>query len=162
MLLVEDNLADIDVIKRVLAGIRKELRLWVMREGTEALLFVRKEPPLTHVPTPALILLDLKLLHTDGAQQLPQIRHLPGYQATPIVILSGAPPEREEQRCLRLSVTAYVGKSTDFVAFCEAIRTLVQRWLPEPQSVSDVERRKPPHPRLLRKEASKTHPYLRT
>src|SRR5262245_54453896 len=102
-----------------------------MRDGTEALLFVRKEHPLTHVPTSALILLDLTLLHTDGAELLSQIRQLPDYQATPMVILSGAPPEREEQRCLRLGATAYVRTSTDFVVFCEVIRRLVQRWLPD-------------------------------
>jgi two-component system response regulator len=136
VLLVEDNPADVYVIQRVLAD-REDLRLWVMPDGIEALLFLRKEQPLPHVPTPALILLDLKLPRTDGAELLPQIRRLPDYQTTPIVILSSAPPEREELRCLRIGATAYVRKSTDFDAFCAAIRALVQRWLPTTQSMSD-------------------------
>jgi len=70
------------------------------------------------------------LPHLDGALLLPQIRQLPGYQATPIVIFSSAPKEREGERCLQLGATAYVQKSTDFEGFCDKVKGLLQHWLP--------------------------------
>src|SRR6476660_7475203 len=91
VLLVENDPADVYVIQRIVADFGQELRLWVIPDGVEALLFLSKAPPIAHAPTPALILLDLKLSHLDGAQLLPQIRQLPAYHATPIVIFSSLP-----------------------------------------------------------------------
>jgi len=96
----------------------------------EALLFLRNPPPPAHMPRPALILLDLKLPQLDGALLLPQIRQLPDYQATPIIIFSGTPKEWEGERCLQLGATAYVQKSTDFAGFCDKVKGLLQHWLP--------------------------------
>ena len=61
VLLVEDSPADVYVIKRVLADAGQQIRLWVVPDGPEALQFLRQAPPFAHVPTPALILLDLHL-----------------------------------------------------------------------------------------------------
>ena len=128
VLLVEDDPADIYVIQRIVADFGQDLHLWVIPDGVEALLFLNKAPPLAQAP--ALILLDLKLPHLDGALLLPQIRQLPGYQATPIVIFSSTPKEREGARCFQLGATAYVQKSTDFEGFCAAVKVLLEHWLP--------------------------------
>jgi len=131
VLLIEDDPADIYVIKRIVADFGQDLRLWVIPDGVEALLFLRKSPPLAHAPTPVLILLDLKLPQLDGALLLPQIRQLPTYQATPIIIFSSMPKEREGARCFQLGATAYVQKSLDFDGFCDAVKVLLQHWLPK-------------------------------
>jgi chemotaxis family two-component system response regulator Rcp1 len=86
---------DIYVIQRIVADFRQDLHLRVIPDGIEALLFLREPPPLAHAPRPALILLDLKLPQLDGALLLPQIRQLPAYQATSIIVFSGTPKERE-------------------------------------------------------------------
>ena len=130
VLLVENDPADIYVIQRIVADFGPELRLWVMPDGMEALQFLCNTPPVAHAPTPALILLDLNLPQLDGALLLPQIRQLPAYQATPIVIFSSMPKEREGARCFQLGATAYVQKSTDFEGFCNDVKGLLQRWLP--------------------------------
>jgi len=133
MLLVEDDPADIYVIQRIVADFGQDLRLWAIPDGVEAFLFLRKAPPFAHAPTPTLILLDLKLPRMDGALLLPQIRQLPDYQATPIVIFSSTPKEREGARCFQLGATGYVQKSMDFDAFCNAVKAIVDRWLKKPQ-----------------------------
>ena len=130
VLLIEDDPVDIYVIERIVADYGQELHLWVMPDGMEALQFLRKAPPLAHAPTPALILLDLKLPHLDGALLLPQIRQLPAHQATPIVVFSSTPKEREGARCFQLGATAYVQKSTDFEGFRAEVKALLQHWLP--------------------------------
>src|SRR5689334_22241208 len=96
VLLVEDNPADVYVTQRVIADAGEDIRVWVVPDGEEALLFLRKDAPVAHAPTPVLILLDLILPHMDGALLIPQIRQLPGYEEIPIVVLSSAPQDREE------------------------------------------------------------------
>ena len=130
VLLIEDDPVDIYVIQRIVADCEQDLHLWVIPDGVEALLFLRKALQLADAPRPALILLDLKLPQLDGALLLPQIRQLPAYQATPIVIFSSTPKEREGARCLQLGATAYVQKSTDFDGFCDKVKGLLQHWLP--------------------------------
>lgn len=130
VLLIEDDPLDIYVIQRIVADFGQDLHLRVIPDGGEALLFLRKAPTLASAPMPALILLDLKLPHLDGALLLPQIRQLPDYQATPIVIFSSTPKEREGARCFQLGATAYVQKSTDFDGFCAKVTALLQSWLP--------------------------------
>jgi two-component system response regulator len=129
ILLVEDSPADIYLIQRAVEECGTDLRLWVMPDGPEALMFLRKDFPLTHVPTPALIILDLRLPRTHGLQLLTEIRQLPGYHATPIVILSSMPKEQEEQHCLQLGATGYVQKSTNFYSYFADIKALVRDWL---------------------------------
>src|SRR5215207_6138416 len=108
ILSVEDSASDIYLIQRAVAECNRNIQLWTMRDGPEALTFLRKDYPLTHVPTPVLIILDLSLPKMSGVQLLSHIRQLPAYEATPIVILSATPKEEKEAYCLQLGATAYV------------------------------------------------------
>jgi CheY-like chemotaxis protein len=129
VLLVEDHPADVYIIRQVLEDMRKDIRLWVIPDGPEALHFLRKASTMTPVPIPVLILLDLKLCTADGIELLPQIRQLPNYQTTPIVIITGIPWERAGTHCLQLGANAYIHKTANFYAFCDAIREIARRWL---------------------------------
>jgi len=130
VLLVEDNPADVYLIQRAVQDCGRDIHLSVVPDSGEALAFLRKEAPFTYVPSPTLILLDLRLPKVQGDQILPDIRRLPAYQATPIVVFSMAPKEDAEQRCLHLGATAYVQKSANFYAYVGAITAIVCQWLP--------------------------------
>jgi CheY-like chemotaxis protein len=129
ILLVEDSAADVYLIQQAAQECGRDIQLWSMADGSEALQFLRKEHPLTHVPTPALILIDLLLPKMSGTQLLTEIRQLPAYQATPVIILSQMDKEREEAFCLQLGATAYVQKSSNFYGFFNSIQALVKHWL---------------------------------
>jgi two-component system, chemotaxis family, response regulator Rcp1 len=129
ILLVEDNPADVYLIRRVVEDCGRDIHLFVEPDGGDALAFLRKDAPFTHVPSPTLILLDLRLPKVQGDQILPEIRQLPTHQTTPIVVLSVAPKEEIEQRCLHLGATAYVQKSANFYAYVDAIKDIVCYWL---------------------------------
>ena len=129
VLLVEDSPADVYLIQRAVEECGSELHLSVMPDGGEALAFLRKEAPYTQVPSPGLIILDLRLPKRTGDQILPEVRGLPAYHATPIVILSAAPKEVEEARCLHRGATAYVQKSPNFYAYFAAIKDIIGHWL---------------------------------
>jgi chemotaxis family two-component system response regulator Rcp1 len=135
VLLVEDNPADVYLIQRAVADCGSDIHLSVMPDGGEALAFLRQEAPFAHVPAPTLIVLDLRLPRINGDQILPDVRRLPAYQTTPIVVLSAAPKEEAEARCLHRGATAYVQKSANFYAYVDAITDIVCRWL-KPEGAS--------------------------
>jgi two-component system, chemotaxis family, response regulator Rcp1 len=68
ILLVEDNPADNYLIQRAVAECSSDLQLFIVPDGGEALSFLRKEGSFAHVPSPALILLDLHLRKIDGTK----------------------------------------------------------------------------------------------
>ena len=129
ILLVEDSMADAYLIQRAVKDCGPDLQLWTMSDGVEVLRFLRKALPVPHLPTPTFILLDLRLPKMSGIQLLSEIRQLPAYQATPIVILSRLDKEREESICLQLGANAYVQKASDFYVFFNSIKALVRHWL---------------------------------
>jgi chemotaxis family two-component system response regulator Rcp1 len=129
ILLVEDSAADAYLIQRAVKDCGRDLQLWTMPDGVEALAFLRKTLPVPHLPTPTLIILDLRLPKMSGIQLLSEIRQLPAYQETPIVILSRLDKAREESTCLQLGANAYVEKSSNFHAFFNSIKALVEHWL---------------------------------
>ena len=122
ILLAEDSLADTYLIQRAVKDCGQNIQLWTTADGAEALQWL-------HKVTPALILIDLLLPKMSGTQLLAEIRQLPVYQATPIIILSRLEEEREAALCLRLGATAYVQKSSNFHAFFNSIKELVKHWL---------------------------------
>jgi CheY-like chemotaxis protein len=129
ILLVEDSAADVYLIRRAVAECGQDIQLWVMADGPEALAFLRKEPPLAHVPTPALIIVDLSLPKMRGTKLITAIRQLPAHRTTPLFVLSATPKEHEEQHCLHLGATAYVQKVTNFYTYFADIKAIVQHGL---------------------------------
>ena len=101
-------------------------RIWVVSKGSDALAFLRHEPPFTHVPTPDLIVLDLNLPRPHGRTILAELRRLAAYQATPVVVVSGRDKAVEELRCLELGASAYVQKSSDFATYFDGIRSVMR------------------------------------
>jgi two-component system, chemotaxis family, response regulator Rcp1 len=120
VLLVEDNPADIYLIRQAIAACTPHIHLSVIPNGRDALEL-----------SPALILLDLNLPHLEGHHVLTSLRQLPAYQATPVVIFSAARKEKEEQVCLQLGANAYVQKPDVLEKFFAAIEAIMGEWLPE-------------------------------
>jgi chemotaxis family two-component system response regulator Rcp1 len=129
VLIIEDNSADAYLIQRAVEDCGIDLQFWVVPDGPEALTFLRKEPPLTHVPTADLIILDLQLPKMFGTEILSAIRKIPAYRAIPVVIFSSAPKEREEAACLELGANEYIQKSVNYYDYFDSIKRIVQHWL---------------------------------
>jgi CheY-like chemotaxis protein len=129
ILLVEDNQADIHLIQEALQDSGRDIHLSIVPNGRDALAFLRKEGVYTLEPPPALILLDLSLPYLHGEVVLEQLRDMPAYEDTPVVVFSGAPKELEEQRCRRLGANAYVQKPTRISSYFAAINAMLKTWL---------------------------------
>ena len=132
ILLVEDSPEDAELTLRGLRSGKLANRVYVVRDGEEALDFIfcrgvyadRK----MHEP-PRLILLDLKLPKVDGLEVLRQIKSAPQTSMIPVVILTSSREDRDVVSGYQFGVNSYIQKPVDFEQFRETVRQLEWYWL---------------------------------
>lgn len=105
VLLIEDNIDDIFLTKRVLrkAGIAA---IRVASDGQEGLdmLLTSAEP------LPELLILDLRLPKINGLKVLAEIRRNKRTMALPVLVLSSSEDPRDREACLHYGVIAFLTK----------------------------------------------------
>lgn len=129
LLLVEDNLGDVDLVKEALKEVPLAKRLHVARDGLEALAFLRREGSFAEVPRPNLILLDLHLPKKDGREVLAEIKQDEDLRRTPVVILTSSAAEADIVKCYDLHANSYVTKPVDYEDISRVIRAIMEFWL---------------------------------
>jgi CheY-like chemotaxis protein len=148
ILLVEDNANDIELTLTALGENRLATEVVVVRDGVEALDYLRAEGlfRLRGKGHPSLVLLDLKLPKLDGLQVLEQIKKDDELRQVPVVMLTSSREERDLLRSYKLGVNAYVVKPVDFGEFSDAIKEIGLFWavVNEPPPGSVVPTRTPP------------------
>jgi two-component system response regulator len=132
ILLVEDNPEDEFLTLRALKKNNIGTKVFVVRDGVEALDFLfctNKYADRDPQNTPKLTLLDLKLPKLDGLDVLRRLRAHEGTHLLPIVILSSSNEERDLTECYKSGANSYVRKPVDFNQYEESIRQLGIYWL---------------------------------
>lgn len=132
ILLVEDNDDDVRLTRRALQKNNIMNEMIVMRDGVEALAYLRAavEPAgRRNHGLPALILLDLKLPKMDGLEVLRELRADPRLRRQPVVILTSSKEEQDIIRSYDLGANSYIRKPVDFEQFSTAINQLQLYWL---------------------------------
>jgi CheY-like chemotaxis protein len=139
ILLVEDNLADIELTLAALKRSQIANEIVICRDGVAALDYIFCEGDYAgRVPQPpAVMLLDLKLPKIDGLQVLERIKSHPEHRSIPIVMLTSSREESDVVASYRSGVNSFVVKPVEFNAFFQAIRDLGMVWavLNEPAPV---------------------------
>ena len=132
ILLVEDNPNDEELTLRVLQQHRISNRVYVVRDGEEALDFVFGTGQYEERNTddrPKVILLDLKLPKVDGLEVLKRIKSDPSTRTIPVVVLTSSREERDIINSYELGVNSYIVKPVDFQQFSESVRQLGLYWV---------------------------------
>jgi two-component system, response regulator len=132
ILLVEDNQDDRDLALHALQRAKVANRIFVVRDGEEALdfLFCRgayAERSFDHPPK--LVLLDLKLPKVDGMEVLKQVKSDPRTRTIPIVIMTSSKEERDLASGYNLGANSYIQKPVDFDQFRETVKSVGLYWL---------------------------------
>src|SRR2546429_361251 len=113
ILVVEDNQADVFLLRHALDEHGKEYQLEVLRDGGEALRFVEQQRVLASDPNPCAIVLDLHLPKHDGAAVLKAIREEPTLAHIHVVALTSLASPTEETEVRKLGIRLYRAKPTD-------------------------------------------------
>ena len=89
ILVIDDNDADVCLLRETLDQKENDYELEILRDGEEALRFVRDYPIGVREPEPCVIVLDLNLPRHDGVAILHAIRETPALEHIQIIVLSG-------------------------------------------------------------------------
>ncbi|MGH8868129.1 MAG: ATP-binding protein [Actinomycetes bacterium] len=119
ILYIEDNLANLRLVERVLAQ-RKNVEIIAAMQGGLGVELVREHQP-------RLILLDLHLPDMSGEEVLQRLREEPSTADIPVVVVSADATPRQAQRLLAIGATAYLTKPLDVLALLEMVDVVLAR-----------------------------------
>jgi CheY-like chemotaxis protein len=132
ILLVEDRADDVELIRRGLRRGRVKNPIQVVRDGEEAISYLRGEGKFSNraeFPLPALVLLDLKLPGMDGFEVLQWVRSEPGLSGLRVIVLSSSEQIRDVNRAYELGANSFLLKPLDFEQFVATGELINQYWL---------------------------------
>jgi len=129
ILLIEDGLMDARVTIEALR--RKDIkhRLTLVRDGEEALEFLRHEGKFARAPRPDLILLDLMLPKKSGIEVLSEIRDDYDLKKIPVVVLTASDSKEDKQQCELLDIDSYIIKPVNLKKFLDVVKQLKRFWM---------------------------------
>jgi CheY-like chemotaxis protein len=129
ILLVEDNPADARLIKEVFKDTKTKNRLYVVKDGVEAMAFLNQEVDYVDIPRPDVILLDLNLPRKDGREVLKELKEDNILKRVPIVILTTSSAEEDIIKTYNNHANCYITKPVDFDQFLKVINSIEDFWL---------------------------------
>lgn len=129
ILLVEDNPADARLIKEVFKDTKTKNRLYVVKDGVEAMAFLNQEFEYADIPRPDVILLDLNLPRKDGREVLKELKEDDVLKRVPIVILTTSSAEEDIIKTYNNHANCYITKPVDFDQFLKVINSIEDFWL---------------------------------
>ena len=132
ILLVEDNQDDMDLALHALRRENLANKIFVVRDGEEALefLFCRGVfAKRSFDQPPKLVLLDLKLPKVEGIEVLRQVKADSRTRSIPVVILTSSKEEQDLVRGYNLGANSYIQKPVDFEQFRDTVKHVGLYWL---------------------------------
>jgi CheY-like chemotaxis protein len=127
--MVEDNPGDIRLTQEALRENKMNNTLHVVKDGVEAMAFLRREETYADARRPDLILLDLNLPKKDGREVLAEIKADPVLMRIPVVILTTSQAEEDILRSYDLHANCFVTKPVDLDQFMKVVQSIEDFWL---------------------------------
>ena len=129
ILLVEDNPGDVRLTREALKEGKVYSNLHTVKDGVEAMEFLRRQGKYSSVPRPDIILLDLNLPKKDGREVLQEIKTDEVLKRIPVVVLTTSKAEEDVLRTYNLHANCYVTKPVDLEKFMVVVKTIDVFWL---------------------------------
>jgi chemotaxis family two-component system response regulator Rcp1 len=129
VLIVEDSDADIRLVKEAFKDGKMMVNLIAIKDGFEAMVYLRKENEYTNVSTPDLVLLDLNMPIKNGFEVLDEIKQDQELRRVPIIIMTISKTEEDILKSYNLHANAYIVKPVELNQFMSAIRSIENFWL---------------------------------
>ena len=129
ILLVEDNPGDARLAMEALKDAKVKNNLHWVKDGVEAMAFLRREGKYADAPHPDVILLDLNLPRKDGREVLAEIKQDEGLRRIPVVILTVSNAEEDIIKTYNLHANCYIRKPVDLDQFIEVVKSIDYFWL---------------------------------
>ena len=130
ILLVEDNAADIYLMRKAMKDAGLVVELTIIEDGAEALACARRQGKYAGSPIPDLAILDLNLPKAGGAAILQAMRQNKDMSKVPVAITTSTAAPREQAKAEELGIERFITKPADLEAFLQigyVLKELLER-----------------------------------
>ncbi len=124
ILIIDDNLDDVEIAKRILARMDRKWDLETAPRGEVALELLHSGTDL-----PSLILLDLKMPGMSGFDVLQKIRADERMKHIPVILVTSSSLEADEKKGYEAGADAFLHKAFDIDRFSKDMKSLMERFL---------------------------------
>ena len=132
VLLVEDDLNDIFLVKRAFKKAEIQNPLQVVTDGLEAINYLRGEGKYADRqahPLPKLVVMDIKMPRRTGFEVLEWLKHHESpLRRVPVVIVSSSEDPTDINRAYELGANAYMVKPMDYQAIEHLFYSITHYW----------------------------------
>ncbi|MBJ6724183.1 response regulator [Geomesophilobacter sediminis] len=128
ILLVEDNEADVNIIRKTFEESKIANNVNVVNHGEDALDFMRRRGRYAGAPRPDLVLLDIGLPGISGLDVLGEVKGDPDLRRIPIIMLTTSKTEEDLFDSYDLHANSYITKPFHLNALFEVVREIEQFW----------------------------------
>jgi CheY-like chemotaxis protein len=132
ILLAEDREDDVVLIRRAFARVNFLNPLLVVKNGEEAINYLKGEAPYhdrTSYPLPGLLLLDLKMPRKDGFEVLRWIREQRALDGLRVLVLTSSEASQDVAQAYELGANSFLVKPSDFNDYVQLSRFIDGFWL---------------------------------
>ena len=132
VLLVEDDLNDIFLVKRAFKIAQIPTPLQVATDGLEAIAYLKGEGKYADRqmhPLPQLIVMDIKMPRKSGFEVLEWVRAHERLRCLPIIVFSSSPFQEDIDRAYYLGANAYMVKPVESKELQKVVQGVSEYWL---------------------------------
>lgn len=127
VLVIEDNSADIDLLKRAFAAHRITHQVTTLEDGEQAIRFLDGIQSKSDFD---LIIIDLNIPKHDGIEVLKRYRLHPLLKDVPVAVFTSSDSPAEKNRAMTLGVSAYLRKPMELDEYMQIGATFRQMLAP--------------------------------
>ncbi len=128
ILLVDDNEDDIMILQEGFTNSKLINIISTVRDGGEAMEYLRRKGKYKDVHLPGLILLDINMPKMNGFEVLKEIKADPALQHLPVIMLTTSDAETDIVKSYSNGACSYIKKPVDFENLKEVVKSLELYW----------------------------------
>jgi len=128
VLIVDDNPADVALIREALTGSKHGSQIKSVGDGVEAMAFLNRRDKFSNATRPDLVILDLNLPKKDGLAVLAAMKAAPSLRRIPVVIFSTSELRKDVVRSYEVGANCYVRKPGNLNEFFSAVKSMEEFW----------------------------------
>lgn len=128
ILLVEDNEGDILLTLEAFKELKVKNSVAVVKDGVEAIDFLKRKGDYSGSRSPHLILLDINMPKLNGIEVLDFIKQDENLKKIPVVMLTTSSSESDISACYEKSANCFITKPLDFGKFLNVVHSIETFW----------------------------------
>jgi len=128
ILLVEDNEGDIVLTLEALKEMKVKNTVTVVKDGVEAIEFLKNQIQAVDCTMPNLILLDINMPKLNGIEVLEFIKKDEKFRKIPVVMLTTSSSQADISACYDKYANCFITKPLDFGKFMDVVEAIESFW----------------------------------